>query len=150
MVELNKQDREHLFRIWDEVWNRYEQGGWSSLSEAEQIFYAAWHFESEVNSGGFESYYFSPGGDHALDAPLALKRIGASQLEAILEEAIRMFPGGLPPRDTDGRQERMEALGDDVYSLWEVQDEKVYSRTDQTEELLWTFYQNNKRDFYRS
>ncbi len=118
-MKLNEAERDQLFKVWDGVWNRYERFGWSGLSEAEQAFYAAWHFESEVNSGGMESYYFNSGGDHALDAPHALRRVGAPQLAAILEEANGRFPGGLPSRDIDERQERMNALGDDVYTLWE-------------------------------
>jgi len=144
---LTETERGRLFKVWDSVWNRYEEVGWASLSEAEQTFYAAWHFESEVNSGGLESYYFNSGGDHALDAPDALKRIGAPQLAAVLEEANGMFPGGPPPRDIDERQDRMDTLGDDIYTLWEKQDDRVFNRTEPTEELLWAYYQNNRDDF---
>jgi hypothetical protein len=29
-----------------------------NLTDVERAFYVAWHLESEVNSGGFQSYYF--------------------------------------------------------------------------------------------
>ena len=149
-MELSKTDREQLFKVWDSVWNRHEQVGWLGLSEAEQIFYAVWHFESEVNSGGLESYYFNSGGDHALDATEALKRIGAPQLAAVLEEANGIFPGGPPPRDIDARQDRMDSIGDEVYDIWEEHDEKVFRRSEPSEELLWAFYKSNKEYFKES
>jgi len=147
---LTEAERDQLFKVWDKVFNRYLRVQWSSLSEAEQTFYAAWHFEAEVNSGGLESYYFNSGGDHALEAPDALRRIGATQLAAVVEEANSLFPGGPPAEDIDERQERMDALGDDIFSLWEVQDDKVYNRAEPTEEMLWAFYQANKKQFAES
>jgi len=140
---LNKTERKQLIEVWDVVWNRYQRVGWLGLSEAEQNFYDAWHFVSEVNHGGFEYYYFNSGGYHALYAAEALRSIRAPKHAAILQEANVKFPDGLPPEDIDERQDRMNAFGDDIYTLWAKQDEKVYSITEKFEELVWDYYRNN-------
>ena len=146
-MKLKDIERKKLFEIWDQVYDRYLQEDWNNLTEAEQNFYAVWHFESEVNSGGFESYYFNSGGDHALYAPKALRIIGAPKLAQIIDKANKIFPKGPPSQDIDDRQEIMDNYGDDIYSLWEHLDQKIFTREEPTEFLLWQYYQKNKTHF---
>jgi hypothetical protein len=140
-------DRKKLFAVWDNIWKRELKEGYETLSSAEQTFYTAWHIESEVNHGGFEYYYFNSGGDHALEAPGALKRVGAEKFAKIVEEANKRFPGGPPSPDCDERQNAMDPLGDKVYTLWSDLDDKVIEGPEPTEELLWVYYQKNKGEF---
>ncbi|MCD8528612.1 MAG: DMP19 family protein, partial [Chitinophagales bacterium] len=71
-------------------------------------------------------YFFYSGGNQALETPDVLKKIGANKLSETLEEAILKFPNGAYSIDIDERQNKMNEFGDDIYTLWEDFDQKVY------------------------
>ena len=145
---LKKDQRDELFKVAENVFARYEKVGWRRLAEPEKTFYAVWMLEGEVNHGGFQYYYFYSGGDHALDAPAALRRIGALKLREILLKANGVFPRSKPPRDINKRQEYMDKkLGDKQHSIWSTLDDEVFKHPDPTEELLWAFFLKHKKHF---
>ena len=148
MKPLEKHERDELFKEWDKLWRRYEEVGWSKLSRPEQVFYAVWHLESEVNHGGFQYYYFYSGGDQALDAPAALETVGAQKLKVILLKANAVFPDSKPSHDINKRQAYLDdKLGDRQHSVWASLDELVFKHPDPTEELLWAYYLKHRLDF---
>ena len=48
------------------------------------------------------------------DRIAALDAIGAPQMAAIVREANRLFPDGVPPRDRELRQEQLDALSERI------------------------------------
>ena len=61
--------------------------------------------EAEVNTGGFDAYFFNSAGDRAGDVIVALTKIGATRTAGIVRRACARFPGGMPPVERFSRQE---------------------------------------------
>ncbi len=75
-----------------------------SLEEPERVFVRVWQLEVEVQNGGLDQYYFNSAGDHAVQAPAALRAIGADRTALIVERANALFPSSAPPADRGARQ----------------------------------------------
>lgn len=66
------------------------------LSEEERIFYVATEIDSQVNSLGFDYFFADEAGRFAMEAPAALRAIGAENRAEITEKAIALVGGTLP------------------------------------------------------
>ena len=82
--------------------------GWGEqlerLSEPQRVFYFNQEFEREINSGGFESFFYNSYGTYAGETVSTLKTIGANQFAEILQQAINVFPNGQVPKEINKRQ----------------------------------------------
>ena len=87
--------------------------GYGGLTAAERVIFCLNGLETEVNSGGFIQYFSNSTGDHARDAPAALRTLGAPKVATLIEQAIALIPGALSP-DQSAREAQMAALSDPV------------------------------------
>ena len=69
--------------------------------------------ESEINNGGFDQFFFNSAGDKVADTISALSSIGAEHTADIVRAACTKFPGGMPPKDREARQEVLEQVSPD-------------------------------------
>jgi len=69
--------------------------------------------ETEIDNGGFEQFFSNSAGDHAKEIVEALNTLGARHTAGIVMAAESKFPGGIPPKDRNLRQEVLEAVSPD-------------------------------------
>ena len=69
--------------------------------------------EAEINNGGFDQFFFNSAGDRTAEVIDALSVIGATRTATIVKAAASKFPGGMPPRDQNARQEALEVVSPD-------------------------------------
>ena len=79
--------------------------------------------EAEINNGGFDQFFFNSAGDYTEETIEALIKIGAPSTAEIVKKAASKFPGGIPPRDRDTRQELLEKVSPDNDAFEELDDE---------------------------
>jgi hypothetical protein len=82
-------------------------------SPVQRVFSAIWALESEVNSGGFSSYFSGSEANTASFAPTALREIGAVKCAAIVERALQIGA----PGDTSELDEQFMAYPDNLTEL---------------------------------
>ncbi|WP_221801654.1 DMP19 family protein [Oceanobacter mangrovi] len=69
--------------------------------------------ETEINNGGFDQFFFNTAGDYTEETIQALLNIGATHTADIVKNAAAKFPGGMPPKNRDSRQELLEKVSPD-------------------------------------
>ena len=104
--------------------------GYDALSRAEQIALCVDGLEREVNSGGFEQYFASSTGDHALDCVDALDEVGGHQTAELLRRALAIFGVAGPDPDREERSLQIEALGERVPAKLEPLDDAFFDYPD--------------------
>jgi len=62
--------------------------GWT---KSQQAIYITWYLEAEVNNGGFNQFYYNPGGQYAGLIPGALELIGASNFADLTIRANEVY-----------------------------------------------------------
>lgn len=85
--------------------------------------------ESEINNGGFDQFFSNSSGDRFAETIAALRTIGATHTAKIVEAACAKFPGGMPPKDRDARQELLEQISPDG-DAFEDEDQAFFVYTD--------------------
>lgn len=68
-----------------------QTASFSRLSKGMQFVYSTAILEGEVETGGFNQYFFSVSSDYALEALQGYRRIGAIEHARLLRRAIRVF-----------------------------------------------------------
>ncbi len=91
--------------------------------------------EAQVNNGGFDQYFFNSSGGNAAATIEALDALGAHKTAAIVRRACAKFPGGMPPKDWDERQEVLETVSPDS-EAFEDDDEAFLKYEDDLAGLL--------------
>lgn len=86
----------------------YERSLASFSTEQRQLLAVHW-YQAEVHNGGHDQFFFNSTGIVTDDALAGLKAIGAAELHAALEEAVRRLGGA--PKDRAQRQAKLEASG---------------------------------------
>jgi hypothetical protein len=105
------------------VYAREAKVGFEALTEPEKVVFCLDKLEQEVNNGGFEQYFRNSSGDHAVVTPAALRTLGASQVAAIVEKALELFPNRQPSRVRDEREAQMESWGAEQRKVLEPLDQ---------------------------
>jgi len=111
---------EYLARI-DKKIDAAGRKDWSCLNDAERTTLDAYFFALDVTNGGMEKFFLSRG-DRWRETLQAIKAVGATRLAGLFEEALTVFPGGMPSSDEATRCSQLmagEALGGEGL-LWEL------------------------------
>ena len=116
----------------------------TELTEAERTFVTIWTLEADVNNGGFDQYYVNSSGDHARDAPRALRAVGAHATGRIVEEANAVFGADGPPPDRDSRLAALEGLGPEARGRWSELDERFFEYPDDLTGCLYAYVRANR------
>jgi hypothetical protein len=114
------------------------------LSEPQKVFYFNQEFEREINSGGFEAFFYNSYGTYAHETLLTLETIGANQFAEILREAIKVFPNGRVPKDLHERHGLICSLPDDA---WGHYDKLFYAYPESLNELNLEYIRKHKSSF---
>jgi hypothetical protein len=108
-------DEDFAFALVWRIARRVEGGRpLATLSAEERTVAVAWELVAEVRHGGFDEALLSPAGDHAAEAPAALRRVGATRTASLVERALEAFPEGAPDRDRLRRARQAQAWTDEV------------------------------------
>jgi hypothetical protein len=132
-----------LFAEFDRACSAWNGTDFDVLDERDRVLIAIWGLEAEVNNGGFDQYYFNLAGDQAWFAPDALRRIGASQVAAIVNEANAQFGSDGPSRDRSARQDQLGRLTAARVDLFHSLDRRFYEYPDDIAALLAAFLERS-------
>ncbi|HVH04787.1 MAG TPA: DUF4375 domain-containing protein [Myxococcota bacterium] len=121
--------------------------GYDALSRVEQIALCVEGLEREVSHGGFEQYFASAAGDHALDCVDALDEIGGHEAADLLRRALMIFGAAGPDPDREERTLQLEAMGERVPSKLEPLDDAFFDDHDDLKERMRAFVQSNVKGF---
>lgn len=97
-------------RLWEasEASQAELEAALARLTEGQRATYAVEQLQMEVANGGFDQYFFNSGGDLAPEALEGLRLLRLDAFAALLQRAMRLFPGGEVPRARSARQETLE------------------------------------------
>jgi uncharacterized protein DUF4375 len=137
-------ENEWLISLCESDRARFWTTPFGELTEPERTFVSIWTLEADVNNGGFDQYYLNSAGDHAHDAPRALRAIGAAAMAAVVEEANAVFGDDGPPADRDARLRALDALGPDAQERWNALDDRFYEYPDNLTACLYAYVQANR------
>ncbi|MGV8083125.1 MAG: DMP19 family protein [Coriobacteriia bacterium] len=127
LIGLSESDRTDFGRI-----------DFDDQSHDQQVFSAIWSVESEVNSGGFESYFAYSAGNTVNFTPRALEEIGAQTMASIVRRALDIVGRPLPG-DDDERRSLIDDLSDKKLGELESLDSEFYEYPDNLTQLLFQF-----------
>lgn len=116
------------------------------LNDKQRVFYITQSLETEVNSGGFDQFFFNTGGNFANELVWAFNEIGAIKTAEICKRAIGAF-GQNVPCDRFERQDVMESFNDEVSTLWSECDRSFLEYEDNLHELNYNYVMKNKNSF---
>lgn len=117
------------------------------LSPAEKVFFLVQELEMEVNNGGFSQYFFNSSGRFCLDAPAALREIGAAYTAQLVEQALGLFGADLP-HDPDALAEALdERITDEIDEQLNELDNDFYEYKDDLGGLTYNYIMAHKNDF---
>jgi hypothetical protein len=136
-----------LFRVSEAVRAREAKHGFRALSDAERVFLCVWNLEAEINNGGFAQFFDNSAGDHATETPAALRRVGATEMAALVERAMTPFGPSGPPADRDERWKAIAALPESARESWSDLDGAFYELPS-AEAGLREFVAAHRADFY--
>jgi hypothetical protein len=114
------------------------------LSAPQRVFYLNQELEREVNSGGFESFFYNSYGTYANETTSTLRVVGANQFAELLQQAINVFPNGHVPKDINERKNLMDSFVDDT---WTQLDQKFYAYPENLNELNLEYVRKHKDSF---
>ena len=136
-----------LFKVSEAVWGREAKHGFAGLTEPERVFLCVWSLEAEVNNGGFSQFFENSAGDHASATAGALRSVGAPEMAALVERAMKPFGPGGPPADRGERQRALSALPASARERWGELDKEFYTLAS-PEQGLRALVDANRREFY--
>ena len=110
-----------------------------ALSAEERVFYVVTDIYSQVNSMGFEHYYFDEAGRHAMEAAEALRTIGADARAEIVEKAMEIIGGTLPEDDKERANYVRHNFTDDMRNALMECDKQFRELDDDINRLLFVY-----------
>jgi hypothetical protein len=117
------------------------------LSEEEKIIVFIEELEREMNSGGFNQFFFNSAGDFYSEILSALKQVGSVKFYNILKQSSKPFPNESVPTDRKKRQEILEEIEDKADKLWDDLDQEFYKYEEDIYGLLINFINKNIEKF---
>lgn len=123
----------------------YEQN-LSRFTENQKYLHAMIWYQSEVDNGGHDQFFFNSTGIVWKNALAGFRKIGFDKAAEILQEAVSLFDGE-PSLDRSERQEQLDSLNDNDPECLDDLDDRFYDITDFDDYIL-RFINENKKDFY--
>lgn len=114
-----------------------------SLTQCELDFCRIEELECEVNSGGFESYFYYSYGDHANETVDALNKIGSVKFKRILLDAISVFGDVGLIKSTSDRSDLIDESNEKYAEKWNVLDNEFCKYEEDIHGLLLEYVKNN-------
>ncbi|MEZ0227857.1 MAG: DMP19 family protein [Planctomycetota bacterium] len=79
-------------------------------TKGQRALFGIWWTQSEVNNGGFGQYFSNSTAIVAPEALEGFRLVGAKKFAALLDQAMKKFPGGEMPLDREARDEALEKI----------------------------------------
>ena len=128
-----------LHPITNAAFDRYAITPFNHLSETEQTVILIRSLQGEVSNGGFDQFYYNSSGDFAAETVVALERIGAKRIAAVVAESNRLFPTQPPPSERSVRIAELDGFTDEMTEAWDHLEREFYSDPDELDELLLAY-----------
>ena len=119
----------------------------NSLSHEEFTVGLITTLEGEINSGGFESFFWNQYGNYTNESIKALEEIGSSNELRILTQAALAFPDGKVPKDINERQNFMDQNEDYLEEYWAPLDQEFWTSKENTIDMLFEYIHENIEQF---
>ena len=100
------------------------------LTCGQRAFWLTLLLDGDVSNGGFAQYFSNPAGAFAPETLKELLVLGAVDHARLLERAIAVFPPSGFPRDTQVRNDILDALPDEVDVTLSELDDAFYALDD--------------------
>lgn len=118
------------------------------LTHGQRVLVSLWWVNAEVVNGGFSQYFGNNGGCTVGIALEAAREIGAYAYAALLQEAIRPYPGGIPATHLE-----FEAVWDQLDEAWFALNDGRQDVADWTDDyslmpLLARYVAANESEFF--
>lgn len=118
----------------------------SRFTELQKYLHAMIWYQSEVDNGGHDQFFFNSTGIVWKNALDGFRKIGFNATAEILQEAVTLL-GGSPSFDRKERQEQLDSLSDEKLELLGDLDDRFYS-IDNFDDVILRFITENKEEFY--
>ena len=122
-----------------------------SFSPEQRYVFAITSYESEVNNGGHDQFYFNSSGLVWQDAMNGFKELGLTEYYDVIDESAKRL-GGNPSKDRIERQEQLEKLKPvtEGGTAFDDLDDKFYklSETQPLDKALASYIQKHKNKFH--
>lgn len=100
------------------------------LGASARLLFHVGSFEAEVINGGLRHFLSTPAANLLPEVVAALREIGAPISVDLLDQALRVFPGGVAPADRRQRCELLFALHEDAQRQLAQLTNAFFSRVD--------------------
>jgi hypothetical protein len=114
------------------------------LSHPQKLFFFNQQLEREVNSGGFNSYFYYSYADYAYETVDSLKSVGAEKFANILQQAIDLFPNSKVPMNLAERQTFVDQVPSEK---WTELDNEFYAYPEDLNTLNLKFVREHREHF---
>lgn len=130
-----------------QILNPIFEKNYRRLSKEELNFCLIEELECEVNSGGFNSYFYYSYGNHAVDTLNALKEIGSIKFYDILKRAIGVFGNEDYPTKEEIRSDIIDDKEVEFDSTWDGLDDEFYKYEEDIIKLMLDYVKENIKKF---
>ena len=123
----------------------------SGFSDAEMMLFCILKLEAEINSNGFDGYFYNSAGDNWRRTLTDLKKIGAENTFALLEKASKAYGTELPDERLARREITVvsEEKEEEIQKYLSKLDEEFYKDTDNLSKLIFDYVKNHIEEFYK-
>jgi len=149
--EMLSHDEVERDTLYDAIFLRLDRKpNYASYNDAELKYREVYLLVGEVGNGGFHSYFNNGTGESADIALAGLQEMGADDAAVLLEQALKIFPGGKPPvEDSEKLQEAMEQVDDETIRIWgECSDEFNNQQAEIIRKLAVEYVKLRREEFH--
>lgn len=118
-----------------ETYNKVDNSGYDSLTDAEKVVFCVGQLEAEINNGGFSQFFLNSSGDFTAETLTALEKIGARKTKQIVQEAASLM-GDTVPSNRNARQGLFEAKSEEIEEQLDDLDARFYLYEDDIASLV--------------
>lgn len=136
-----------FLQITDVIFDRVEEAGYSSLTQAEKTVYCIDSLSREMENGGFALFFYHEIGSLCSDVQLALEGIRAKNSLEIFNKVINYFPNSLVPVDEAERSEAFDQITSDWFDEMAECDDRFLEVGENLIELTLKFVSKNLSQF---
>lgn len=117
------------------------------LNEFERGFFVVQELEMEVNNGGFDQFFFNPGGNFSYKLVHAFTKIGDVQTAEICEKALAAFGKELPCHHDERQTMLEESESDEIDAILSECDDAFYEYKDDMNAINYAYIMAHKEHF---
>lgn len=136
-----------FLQITDVVFDRVEEGGYASLTQAEKTVYCIDSLSREMENGGFALFFYHEIGALCPDVLLALESIRAKNSFGIFKKVVDYFPNSLVPVNEDERIEAFDQVTNEWFDEMAECDDRFLAVGENLIELTLKFVSKNLSEF---